>query len=127
VEQAIREPGSMPRGFEIHRRQEALPGARPGPPGSGRTAGADGLDGAFDPGWVGVPADRRWAMEVLGFTHATEVERVDVQRRFRRMVRLAHPDHGAEHDGAAERMAELSEARELLLGMIASADASSAG
>jgi curved DNA-binding protein CbpA len=43
------------------------------------------------------------------------------------MVRLAHPDHGAEHDGAAERMAELSEARELLLDMIASADASSAG
>ena len=127
VEQAIRDPGSMPRGFEIHRRQEALPGARPGPPGSGRTAGADGPDGTFDPGWVGVPADRRWAMEVLGFTHATEVARVDVQRRFRRMVRLAHPDHGAEHDGAAERMAELSEARELLLGMIASADASSAG
>jgi len=77
--------------------------------------------------WRGVPADRRWALEVLGFTHAVEVERADVQKRFRRLVRLAHPDHGAEHDGAAERMAELSEARELLLGMIASADASSAG
>jgi hypothetical protein len=125
VEHAILTPGAMPKGFEIHRRQEALPGARPMAPGA-RSAGApaDGPEGAA---WRGVPADRRWAMEVLGFTHATEVERVDVQRRFRRLVRLAHPDHGAEHDGAAERMAELTEARELLLGMIASADASSAG
>jgi DnaJ-class molecular chaperone len=66
-------------------------------------------------------------MEVLGYTKSGAVERADVQRRFRRLVRLAHPDHGAEHDGAAERMAELTDARELLLGLIASADASNAG
>ncbi len=127
VEQAILSPGSMPKGFEIHRRRESRPGARPLPPGAVGGGGVGGAGGPDDLGWVGVPADRRWAMEVLGFTHATEVERVDVQRRVRRLVRLAHPDHGAEHDGAAERMAELTEARELLLGMIASADASSAG
>lgn len=125
VEQAILSPGSMPRGFEIHRRRDALPGARPTAPGAGRTGEA--TEGADDLGWVGVPTDRRWAMEVLGFTHAGDVERADVQRRFRRLVRMAHPDHGAEHDGAAERMAELTEARELLLGLIASADASTAG
>jgi hypothetical protein len=126
VEQAILMPGAMPKGFEIHRRHEALPGARPMAPGAGPRSGS--FDDGGDRGaWTGVPADRRWAMEVLGFTHATEVDRTDVQRRFRRLVRLAHPDHGAEHDGAAERMSELTEARELLLGMIASADASTAG
>ena len=125
VEQAILAPGVMPKGFEIHRRREARPGAPPMAPGAGPVRGGDAADDGA--AWVGVPADRRWAMEVLGFTHATEVERTDVQRRFRRLVRLAHPDHGAEHDGAAERMTELAEARELLLGMIASADASSAG
>lgn len=125
VEQAIRTPGAMPRGFEIHRRREALPGALPKTPGSVTAGGGrGGDDGAA---WIGVPTDRRWAMEVLGYTHVTEMERADVQRRFRRLVRLAHPDHGAEHHGAAERMAELAEARELLLGMIASAEASSAG
>jgi curved DNA-binding protein CbpA len=46
--------------------------------------------------------------------------RHDVARRFRRLVRLAHPDHGAVSLGAAERIAELSEARELLIDVIAS-------
>jgi curved DNA-binding protein CbpA len=66
-------------------------------------------------------------MEVLGLNAGRTLERDDVQRRFRRLVRLAHPDHGAEHDGAAERLAELSEARELLLDVIASAGARPAG
>jgi curved DNA-binding protein CbpA len=43
------------------------------------------------------------------------IDRKDVQRRFRRLLRMAHPDHGGEVDGAAERIAELTEARELLL------------
>jgi curved DNA-binding protein CbpA len=54
-------------------------------------------------------------MEVLGLHAGMDVERDDVQSRFRRLVRLAHPDHGAEHERAAERLAELAEARELLL------------
>jgi hypothetical protein len=126
VEAAIRAPGELPRGFELFRRREARPGAAPPPPGTMGGGTGSGYTGDRD-SWRGVPADRRWALEVLGFTRAVEVDRADVQKRFRRLVRLAHPDHGAEHDGAAERMAELSEARELLLGMIASADASSAG
>jgi curved DNA-binding protein CbpA len=43
------------------------------------------------------------------------LEREDVLRRFRRLVRLAHPDHGAAHGGAAERIVELGEARRVLL------------
>jgi curved DNA-binding protein CbpA len=50
-----------------------------------------------------------------------------VQKRFRRLVRLAHPDHGGGSVGAAERIAELTEARELLLGVIASAGTGRAG
>jgi curved DNA-binding protein CbpA len=43
------------------------------------------------------------------------IERDEVQRRFRRLVRAAHPDHGAASLGAAERIAELTEARRILL------------
>jgi curved DNA-binding protein CbpA len=57
-------------------------------------------------------------MEVLGLQAGHSIERDDVQRRFRRLIRLAHPDHGGESVGAAERMAELSEARELLLSVV---------
>jgi curved DNA-binding protein CbpA len=59
-------------------------------------------------------------MEVLGLRAGTDVRRADVQARFRRLVRLAHPDHGAARDGAAERLAELREARELLLSVTTS-------
>ena len=57
-------------------------------------------------------------MEVLGLRAGMPVERADVQARFRRLARLAHPDHGAAVAGAAERLAELSEARLLLLAVI---------
>ena len=65
--------------------------------------------------WDGVPSDRRWAMEVLGLHADMPVERDDVNRRYRRLLRDAHPDHGAAAKGAAERIAELTEARSLLL------------
>ena len=54
-----------------------------------------------------------------GLRAGMAVDRADVQARFRRLVRQAHPDHGGAHVGAAERLAELAEARELLLGAIA--------
>jgi curved DNA-binding protein CbpA len=38
-----------------------------------------------------------------------------VQRRFRDLVRAAHPDHGGDRGVAAARLAELSEARRILL------------
>jgi len=55
------------------------------------------------------------------------VDREDVQSRFRRLVRLAHPDHGAEHERAAERLAELAEARELLLAYVEAGRAEGTG
>ena len=58
-----------------------------------------------------------WAMDVL------EIEPTDddgpskhvVQRRFRTLLRAAHPDHGGHDEAAAARIAELSEARRILL------------
>jgi DnaJ-class molecular chaperone len=69
--------------------------------------------------WAGIPSERRWAMEVLGLGAGMKVDRTDIQKRFRRLLRTAHPDHGGESVGAAERIAELTEARELLLAGIA--------
>ncbi len=66
-------------------------------------------------GWAGVPSERRWAMEVLGLRCDTSIVSDDINRRFRRLLREAHPDHGAAAKGAAERIAELTEARTLLL------------
>jgi hypothetical protein len=62
----------------------------------------------------------RWAVLTLGLagsgTAAFDVpDRESVQRRFREMLRDAHPDHGADTAGAADRIAELTEARRILL------------
>jgi hypothetical protein len=112
VEAALARPGVVPEGLQVRRLYEGVPGARPTAPGA--TANGNGARPVIDE-WRSVPAERRWAMEVLGLRAATAVERDDIQRRFRRLVRLAHPDHGGAATGAAERIAELSEARELLL------------
>jgi hypothetical protein len=65
-----------------------------------------------------------WALDLLGFT-GQETARLapgaapaakDVLRRYREMLRDAHPDHGAAADGAAQRIAELTEARRILTG-----------
>ena len=79
---------------------------------SGRS-GVVALDAIGDP--------VRWAMHTLAL-HRLELRggelpsRRDVQRAFRDQLRSAHPDHGAARDGAAQRIAELSEARRILLG-----------
>lgn len=39
----------------------------------------------------------------------------EIQRAFRRQLRMSHPDHGAESKGAASRIADLTEARRILL------------
>ncbi|HUO48181.1 MAG TPA: hypothetical protein VMU09_05045, partial [Acidimicrobiales bacterium] len=78
---------------------------------------------------------RSWAWEVLGLdatatssastgaaagavhgTSGSGVGRATVQRRFREQVRAAHPDHGGDAEAAAQRIAELTEARRILLG-----------
>ena len=40
----------------------------------------------------------------------------EVVRRYRELLRQAHPDHGAQTDGAAQRIADLTEARRILTG-----------
>lgn len=117
VDAALARPGALPEGLEVRRRYQGLPGMRP--PGPGTTTVGSSV-GAGSDEWAGIPSERRWAMEVLGLHAGHAIERDDVQQRFRRLIRLAHPDHGGETTAAAERMAELSEARETLLSVIES-------
>jgi len=56
-----------------------------------------------------------WALGVLALERGQRPPRTLVQRRFRELVRRAHPDHGGDRDGAAARLAELAEARRILL------------
>jgi hypothetical protein len=57
-----------------------------------------------------------WALTVLDLhTAARSPERSTILRRFRDLVRAAHPDHGGDRHVAADRLAELSEARRILL------------
>jgi hypothetical protein len=113
---AVARPGVPPEGLVVRRLLEGVPGLRPYAPGA--ATAPNGGDADVDGGWRGVPAERRWAMEVLGVRAGARIDREDVQRRFRRLLRLAHPDHGATDLGAAERIAELAEARELLLAVL---------
>jgi hypothetical protein len=61
----------------------------------------------------------RWAMDILGLAGAVGSlivpRRAEVQQRFRELLRDAHPDHGGAIDDAAQRIAELTEARRILL------------
>src|SRR5439155_1194864 len=60
--------------------------------------------------------DERWALEILGFgPDETQPGREEVLARFRSLLRESHPDHGAEHEGAGQRILELTEARRILL------------
>lgn len=61
--------------------------------------------------------DERWALAVLGFTIGVgrEPARGEILGRFRRLVRDAHPDHGADALDAGRRITELTEAKRILL------------
>ena len=65
--------------------------------------------------WEGIASDRRWAMGILGCAPEVALDRDDVNQRFRKLLRDAHPDSGGSGAVAAERIAEIREARELLL------------
>jgi hypothetical protein len=57
-----------------------------------------------------------WALAVLELgSSAQRPGRRTIQRQFRDLVRVAHPDHGGDRGEAAGRLAELSEARRILL------------
>jgi hypothetical protein len=67
------------------------------------------------PLWRRFATDERWARQVLGFGPETDPDRDEVVRRFRSLLRESHPDHGAESEGAGQRILELTEARRILL------------
>jgi hypothetical protein len=56
-----------------------------------------------------------WAIGVLALGGDRRPARRAVQKQFRELVRLAHPDHGGDRADAARRLAELAEARRILL------------
>lgn len=73
--------------------------------------------GSTGSGWRALGNDPiAWALGVLGFPTGEDPSKRDVRRRYRDELRLAHPDHGGDETDAAERIAELAEARRILLG-----------
>jgi hypothetical protein len=86
-----------------------------GPVGPAMVAHLSGQGGARS--WsTGAFADPRlWARSTLGFPAEGSPGRTEVQRRFRQLLRAAHPDHGGETELAATRINELAEARRILL------------
>lgn len=107
----------FPDGVLLRRLEFGIPQEAPPLAGTHWTRGRPREEDA----WSGVPSERRWAMEVLGLRGGMTLDRDDISRRFRRLLRDAHPDHGGERAEAAERIAELTEARDLLMGIAASA------
>ena len=58
----------------------------------------------------------RWAIDTLGIAGADRrPPRSAVQRGFREALRDAHPDHGGDNGDAARRIADITEARRILL------------
>lgn len=102
--------GARPRVFDVLRRGLAWRG--PIGPDTFRH-----LAGDSDLRWASTAfADPRlWALDVLGLAEGAAGTK-DVQRRFRQLLREAHPDHGAASADAADRIADLAEARKILLG-----------
>lgn len=77
-----------------------------------------GRAGSWDPSIYAEPV--AWALETLALPidRNGSIHRPDrsvVQRQFRIALRDAHPDHGGESEGAAQRIADLTEARRILL------------
>lgn len=110
-----------PRGVLIRRLIAGIPAEVPWSPGvtwkRGRPAG--------ESAWDGIDSQRRWAMNVLGCLPEFALDRDDVNKRFRSLLREAHPDSGGLGNAAAERIAELREARELLFFELDSEEAAS--
>ncbi|MEO6318861.1 MAG: J domain-containing protein [Acidimicrobiales bacterium] len=77
-----------------------------------------GLDRSRDWSTAAFRDPVRWALGVLDLGQVEVVAvpgRDDIQRQFRELLRVAHPDHGGDADEAAQRIADLTEARRILL------------
>jgi len=58
-----------------------------------------------------------WALEILAVrAQGVGPSRLEIQRAYRQLLIEAHPDHGGEADDAAQRIADLTAARRILLG-----------
>jgi hypothetical protein len=116
VERAIRRPGAFPDDVVVRYLTQI---EHHDPLGLGIAGVAEGTGWDVDPDleerWRGYGSEERWAMETLGFTPDVLPVASEVQRRFRRLVTFAHPDHGGTTDEAASRIHELAEARRMLL------------
>jgi hypothetical protein len=92
----------------------------PGPVGPELIRHLAGRDGASSLSVAAFHDPVQWALDVLGMDGAATPDRARdraaIRRRFRDELRKAHPDHGAAADGAAQRIADLTEARRILLG-----------
>lgn len=86
-----------------------------GPIGASLVAHLTGLSGARAMSARAFADPIAWALDVLGFALPDAPPGREVQRRFRDLVRAAHPDHGGSADEAASRIADLAEARRILL------------
>mgnify|MGYP003325873926 FL=1 len=111
IQRAVDGKFRYPAGVLVRRLEDGLPLETPWTPGvTWQQGGPDG-----EVRWEGIASERRWALEVLGCGPDIALERDEINRRFRRLLRAAHPDHGGRQDAAADRIAELGEARDLLL------------
>jgi hypothetical protein len=77
-----------------------------------------GRTSAFELSSAAIGDPVSWALGVLDLRDGTAdaIDAKQVQRAFRNRLRDAHPDHGGTDEGAAQRIAELTEARRILLG-----------
>jgi hypothetical protein len=73
-----------------------------------------GDEAAYRP-WPAAGRDEPWALKVLGYAPRAEPSRSDILTTFRRRVRDAHPDHGGDTNGAAQRITDLTQAKRILL------------
>lgn len=88
-----------------------------GPIGPELIASLSGFRGAVLSSRRAVGDPVQWALSCLGLPTARSAPSPkEVQRNYRERLREVHPDHGAEVEGAAQRIAELSEARRILIG-----------
>jgi hypothetical protein len=88
-----------------------------GPVGPELIASLSGFRGGVTGSRSAVGDPVKWALDRLGFARESNAPSSrDVQRNYRERLREVHPDHGAEVVGAAQRIAELSEARRILIG-----------
>jgi hypothetical protein len=88
-----------------------------GEPGPRLLAFLRGDEAAYK-SWTTKANDERWALGVLGFDLIEDLpDRPAVLRRYRDLIRRAHPDVGGSSSEAGERITELTEARRILLGV----------